>query len=613
VSDVRALRVLVLSADVGEGHLAAAHAIAEGLGALGAEVEEHDGLFALGHVARHIIRDGYRLQLRIAPWSYTMMYKLFNALAITRAAGAALLSGLGRRRMLRLVTRAAPDVVVSTHPAITAVLGRQRRRRRLTVPLVAPITDLADFELWSNRGVDVHLVMHPHAIGAVERVAGPGSAALVSPLVAQRFRAPRDRDGARAALGLPRDGSVVAVSGGGWGVGDLGGGAATALEVGADLVVVVAGRNEAAQRTLERRFAGNARVAVWGFTSQMDVLLRAADVLVHSTGGVTSLEALSCGCPMIAFGATAGHIRVHNRTMAALGLIDLAGSREDLRAQLTAQLDAPAAAWAPPPGALDPASVVAGARSRVSPLPPWRVALERSVVPLLCGAMLFGSLSADEAYSLAARPLDLRPTTHLAGDRRGVAVVIRGTAPDTPVVARALAAHGVRMSFAVPIPAAGDVSPALRRLGDDVVPTLPGGAPVRWLRTRGILRDAPTLGTLRCYLPPEDGLSFGQYLLGRSMRATPIAGHERFSSSEAATAPLPSAGDVVVVTPDGPPAASARDLLRLAARLSARGLRAEPLSVLLASASTSERTTGDRSNASAHPTTTAMPSSTKGT
>lgn len=99
------LRVLVLSADVGEGHLAAARAIAEGLEQHDAEVIERDGLVALGRTARHIIRDGYRMQLRLAPWSYSLMYTLFNRVAISRRVGELVLSRLGRRRLLALVTR----------------------------------------------------------------------------------------------------------------------------------------------------------------------------------------------------------------------------------------------------------------------------------------------------------------------------------------------------------------------------------------------------------------------------------------------------------------------------------------------------------------------------
>ena len=54
---------------------------------------------------------------------------------------------------------------------------------------------------------------------------------------------------------------------------------------------------------LETAFAGEPRVRVLGFTDSMSDLLAAADVLVHSTGGVTCLEALARDCPVVAYGA----------------------------------------------------------------------------------------------------------------------------------------------------------------------------------------------------------------------------------------------------------------------------------------------------------------------
>jgi UDP-N-acetylglucosamine:LPS N-acetylglucosamine transferase len=607
------LRVLVLSADVGEGHLAAARAIAEGLEQRDVEVVERDGLIALGHVARHVIRDGYRLQLRLAPWSYQVMYTLFNRLAISRRAGEVILSRLGRRRLLRLVAETAPDIVVSTHPALTAVLGRARRRRRLDVPLVAPITDMADYVVWSHRGADVHLVMHEHAIGAVEDHAGAGSAVLVSPLVAQRFRAVRDAPAARRELGLPEDGTVVAVSGGGWGVGDLAGGTETALACGAGAVVVVAGRNDAAERALRRRFAGDDRVTVLGFTQQMDTLMRAADVLIHSTGGVTSLEALACGCPMIAYGASAGHIRVHNATMASLGLIAVADTRAQLRELLGRQLASPAAVLlAPPSATADAAAAIMGARHRVRPLPAWRLALASAAAPLVAVALTYAGLATDEAYSVAARPFELRPTTHVATARPDVAVVVRGAGADAPVVARLLARSGTKVTFAVVPAAVAWVAPSLEARGDDLVPALPPAAPIHWLRTRGTIRHAPLLDGRHAYLAPDDGLTFGQYLVARAAGATAVAGRIRYLGSAAPPSGSAVAGDIVVLTADGPPTRTAAEVRALATALSGRGLRAVTLSVLLApsSVATSDRTAGDPSSASAPATTTTSPATT---
>src|SRR5271157_1603031 len=64
-------RVLILSADVGEGHAAAARALAEQIEASSheAEVTVIDGLAAMGPLLRPVVEDGYRVQLRFFPWT----------------------------------------------------------------------------------------------------------------------------------------------------------------------------------------------------------------------------------------------------------------------------------------------------------------------------------------------------------------------------------------------------------------------------------------------------------------------------------------------------------------------------------------------------------------
>jgi len=285
-----------------------------------ASVVHEDGLRCLGRLARRLIRDGYRRQLRSAPDSFNRLYLLWRRHAVLRAAGARLLYRAGRRRLGRRVRALRPDVVVSTHPALTAALGRMRRRGQLRSVLCATITDLTDNPMWCDQGTDLHVVMDPIAIPWVERHAGVGSAVAVRPLISPRFRRAADAAQAREALGLPAHGSVVVVSGGGWGVGALDAGVAGALAGGADHVIALAGRNPAAAERLCARFGDEPRVRVLGFTDRMPELLRVADALVHGTGGMTSLEAVECGCPVIAFGTRLPHVEEHNRALEELGL-----------------------------------------------------------------------------------------------------------------------------------------------------------------------------------------------------------------------------------------------------------------------------------------------------
>ena len=67
-----------------------------------------------------------------------------------------------------------------------------------------------------------------------------------------------------------------------------------ALHDGADTVVVLVGHNERVRARMQAAYADDGRVQVWGFTDRMVTLLAAADVLIHSTAGLTVLEALMC-------------------------------------------------------------------------------------------------------------------------------------------------------------------------------------------------------------------------------------------------------------------------------------------------------------------------------
>jgi len=99
-------------------------------------------------------------------------------------------------------------------------------------------------------------------------------------------------------------------------------------------VVCLCGRNEQLRSALERRFDGNGRIRVEGFTERMSDWLAAGDALVHSTGGLTVLEAHIRGCPTISYGWGRGHIRLNNAGYRRLGLADVVLSRAGLAAAL---------------------------------------------------------------------------------------------------------------------------------------------------------------------------------------------------------------------------------------------------------------------------------------
>jgi processive 1,2-diacylglycerol beta-glucosyltransferase len=159
---------------------------------------------------------------------------------------------------------------------------------------------------------------------------------------------------ARRRLGLPAEGRVVVVSGGGWAVGDLTGATRAALDAGASVVVALCGRNDEARTRLAARFGHEPRVRAVGFTDRMPDVLAAADALVHSTAGLTVLEALVVGCPTISYGWGRGHVRVNNEAFARHGLARVARTPAELTIALGDALGtrpAPYPSWSSWPSA----------------------------------------------------------------------------------------------------------------------------------------------------------------------------------------------------------------------------------------------------------------------
>ena len=158
----RSFRVLVFTAPVGEGHLAAARTIAECIKRANphAEVVSCDVLEEFNPPLRWLLRDAYRWQLSSAPWLFGLVFAGLCRSRALRLVSRTLVSVLGSHSIRRVVRRDRPDVIVSTFPATTSILGCLRLRGKVGVPVVATITDFAGLEMWVDRGVDTHLVMH---------------------------------------------------------------------------------------------------------------------------------------------------------------------------------------------------------------------------------------------------------------------------------------------------------------------------------------------------------------------------------------------------------------------------------------------------------------------
>lgn len=238
-----------------------------------------------------------------APWLWGCIFRATN-----NELGPSVLPLLGARgvvgRLREVITDLSPAAVMAVHPLLTYPAAEARRQLAPTgaLPLLAVVTDLVTVHrLWMCPEIDQFVVGSPYAAEAVLRSGVPPGRVhrLGIPVSPQFGRMNVTAREMRTHLGLDPDQPVILVMGGGEGAGSLEG--ITAALAGAhkdSQFLVVTGRNERLRRRLGRR-TWPAAVRVLGFADTIPQLMTAADVVVTKPGSLTIAEACAVGRPLV--------------------------------------------------------------------------------------------------------------------------------------------------------------------------------------------------------------------------------------------------------------------------------------------------------------------------
>lgn len=424
------LKVLILTAAVGGGHEAAGRAVRDEVEAAGHHVVMMDGLRPMNQVLDWLLRKGYVGQLEHTPWT---LGALFSLASFRPTAGAVrIIVGLFfSRGLLKAVLSERPDVIVSTYPLVTSALGHLRKKGKLRVPVTAIIPDYGVHPLWVSPGADLHLVVSRISVQMAERAGGEAS--LIRPPVAPAFRNARGRyEETRTALGLPEKNFVALVVGGAWGIGDVEGAARCAVDSGV-YTVIVTGRNAALKARLEAEFKAKERVRILGWTKDMPGIMAASDCLIQNAGGMTCVEAVEVGLPILLFNPIPGHGVLNSRVMDRARAARLMHTREELVDILQAASRGEIALPAPykEENAPSISTVLESLVTAPQPVRPQRILRPRPVlVSMFALAFLFWVGFAPPGVALASKGFNLNIPGSNASPGR-FAIGVRVTDPDT--------------------------------------------------------------------------------------------------------------------------------------------------------------------------------------
>lgn len=279
-----------------------------------------DVLDAMGPGVGPSTRFFYIVQVEQTPWLYeAFFYFIRHCRPFVQWSKGVIGSWCGRA-MAPVIERYDPDVIISTYPLGSAGIAWLRENHGLDVPAGAWVSDFCPHPYWVFGELDVHYVMHESAVPVAKKF-DPTALVQVGALpVSSRFSS-LDRAEARRRLGIAEDAFVVLLTNGSLGFGRSGQAVRALLAGHPDVeVVAVCGHNEQRRKRLERSGLPPERVRVLGWTNDMPGWLAAADVVLTNGGGMTVLEAMACGRPVIMFDPIPGHGKTNASLMASSGV-----------------------------------------------------------------------------------------------------------------------------------------------------------------------------------------------------------------------------------------------------------------------------------------------------
>ena len=215
-----------------------------------------------------------------------------------------------RPALCDFLRRYPADVIASFHPIPNHTLLMALRHLGLQTPTAIVTLDMVTAHAgWFTYGADLYIVPTEAAKARALRWGLPVEKLLVAGMpTRRRFLQAIDlsRAEARLQLGLPAEIPVVLIVGGGEGMGPL---AQVVRAIGRCRprahIVVITGRNRALHAELSRMELP-CSIQVEGFVANMEVWMRAADILVTKAGPNTLAEAFVAGLPIVLYAALPG-------------------------------------------------------------------------------------------------------------------------------------------------------------------------------------------------------------------------------------------------------------------------------------------------------------------
>ncbi len=291
------MRILILSANTGGGHNAAANAIQEELRCYGIDADIEDCLRFVSEKASDFISWGHSYIYKHLPQLFGRVYSseeqrssqfIYDTIA------------LGASKYHAFIRERDYAAVVCVHVFASSLVTEEQRRYGKTLPHYFVSTDYTCSPGVGEVDADAWLIPDASLTAEFTQAGVPAERIVPTGIPIHRdFTAEVKKSEARRQLGLPPDGRVVLFCFGSIGCGKINKIMPTfGRRLPSDVTpVVVCGNNSKLYEQLND--CVSPRTVVVGFTDKIALYMAAADICISKPGGLSTTELLAVGVPSV--------------------------------------------------------------------------------------------------------------------------------------------------------------------------------------------------------------------------------------------------------------------------------------------------------------------------
>jgi len=336
-TDIRNLKMMILYASYGDGHLQAARAIQNALENRGIGRTVMIDLLAESHpFINAMTRRFYLKSFTLMPGLYGWLYDRTRPMRHD-SLFAGWLHSFGRDRLRKLLWEEKPDAVIHTFPLLA--MPALKQRTGLQIPTCTVITDFDLHRRWVHPDIDRYYVPTEDMQRELVSLGIESRRICVSGIpLKSGFSSVTADPQVRLSYGLPADKPVVLIMAGAQGVltgiADI---VRSLLEQSSLTVALVCGRNESLAGEMRVLFAGHPeadRLRIFGYVERMHELMALSSCIVTKPGGVTLAESLAAELPIFAYRPVPGQERNNALYLQSKGAAVIVNTPEQLRLEI---------------------------------------------------------------------------------------------------------------------------------------------------------------------------------------------------------------------------------------------------------------------------------------